>query len=295
MNSPEQSALGRPTLYADRYDPGLLYPLTRQTKRDELSLPRLPNGSTALPFMGADIWNVYELSWLNAKGKPQVALARLVVPCESPCIIESKSMKLYLNSFSQTCFASAQEVKQKIVQDISRAVWQNPLHEPDRAALTPPSVLLEVIEAKDFHTQKIQELDGLDLDRLDIECDLYQPAPHLLTAQLDQAPVSEVLSSKLLKSNCLVTGQPDWGSIRIAYTGPAIDQAALLAYLISFREHHEFHEQCVERVFMDIWSRCKPTKLNVYARYTRRGGLDINPFRTSHPQEMPTFNRTARQ
>ncbi|MEI7737937.1 MAG: NADPH-dependent 7-cyano-7-deazaguanine reductase QueF [Betaproteobacteria bacterium] len=295
MNSPEQSTLGRATVYAQRYDPGLLYPLERQTKRDELGLSRLPNGASALPFMGADIWNLYELSWLNAKGKPQVALARLVIACESPFIIESKSMKLYLNSFGQTRFANSQEVKEKIVQDISRAVWQVLEDGATSVRLTPPSIVLEMIDAKDFHLQKIQELAGVDLDRLDIECDVYQPAPHLLTAQFDQAPVSEVLCSQLLKSNCLVTGQPDWGSIRIAYTGPAIDQAALLAYLISFREHHEFHEQCVERVFMDIWTRCKPTKLTVYARYTRRGGLDINPFRTSHPQALPTLHRTARQ
>ena len=141
----------------------------------------------------------------------------------------------------------------------------------------------------------MHELDGLNLDRLDIECTHYQPAPELLTAALDEQPVDETLTSRLLKSNCLVTGQPDWGSVQIRYSGPQIDQAGLLRYIVSFRNHNEFHEQCVERIFMDIWRRCKPTKLAVYARYTRRGGLDINPFRTSWPQALPPNMRTARQ
>jgi 7-cyano-7-deazaguanine reductase len=204
-------------------------------------------------------------------------------------------MKLYFNSFSQTPFASAQEVQQKLTQDLSAGVWRLMKDDQTSPPGIHPSVLVEMIEAKDFQAQKIQELEGIDLDRLDIECSIYQPAPHLLSAQFDRAPVTEVLCSQLLKSNCLVTGQPDWGSVRIAYTGPQIDQAALLAYLISFREHNEFHEQCVERVFMDVWTRCKPSKLSVYARYTRRGGLDINPFRTSHPQALPSLIRTARQ
>jgi 7-cyano-7-deazaguanine reductase len=146
-----------------------------------------------------------------------------------------------------------------------------------------------------FDQEPIHELDGLSLDRLDIECTRYTPAPDLLRAALDEQPVSEVLTSNLLKSNCLVTGQPDWGSLQISYSGPQIDQEGLLQYIVSFRNHNEFHEQCVERMFMDIWTRCKPVKLTVYARYTRRGGLDISPFRTSHPQTVPLNVRTARQ
>ncbi len=146
-----------------------------------------------------------------------------------------------------------------------------------------------------FDQEPIHELDGLSLDRLDIECTRYTPAPDLLRAALDEQPVSEVLVSNLLKSNCLVTGQPDWGSVQISYSGPQIDQEGLLQYIVSFRNHNEFHEQCVERMFMDIWTRCKPVKLTVYARYTRRGGLDISPFRTSHPQSVPLNVRTARQ
>jgi 7-cyano-7-deazaguanine reductase len=291
MNSPEMSSLGKPTSYIDHYDPSLLYPLPRQVKRDELGLVQIKDAQLKLPFMGADIWTVYELSWLNPKGKPQVALLRLVIPCETPFIVESKSMKLYFNSFSQSKFESPQVVKDKITQDLSACVW----HGAEDKTQAPPSVGVEMIQAEAFHLQSFHELEGQDLDRLDIECNVYQPAPQLLTANANAAPVTEALCSQLLKSNCLVTGQPDWGSIRIAYTGPQIDQAGLLAYLVSFREHNEFHEQCVERVFMDIWKNCRPTKLSVYARYTRRGGLDINPFRTSHPQALPSMSRTARQ
>jgi 7-cyano-7-deazaguanine reductase len=291
MNSPEQSTLGKPTPYVDRYDPSLLYPLSRQTKRDELGLLKTQDQPLTLPFMGADLWSVYELSWLNPKGKPQIALLRLVIPCETPFIVESKSMKLYFNSFSQSKYESAEAVKQIIGEDLSRCVW----HGVEARQEKPSPVGVELIKTQDFHLQAFHELQGEDLDRLDIECNVYQPSPQLLTANFNAAPVTEALCSQLLKSNCLVTGQPDWGSIRIAYTGPQIDQAALLAYLVSFREHNEFHEQCVERIFMDVWKHCRPTKLSVYARYTRRGGLDINPFRTSHPQALPNLSRTARQ
>ena len=200
-------------------------------------------------------------------------------------------MKLYFNSFSQSKFESAKAVQEKIIHDLSSCVWKT--HSGSMSAV--PLVGVEMVDVKDFHLQTFHELEGEDLDRLDIECNVYQPAPQLLRAELDRAPVTEVLCSQLLKSNCLVTGQPDWGSIQISYTGPQIDQASLLAYLVSFREHNEFHEQCVERVFMDVWSRCRPSKLSVYARYTRRGGIDINPFRTSHPQALPNTSRTARQ
>jgi 7-cyano-7-deazaguanine reductase len=157
------------------------------------------------------------------------------------------------------------------------------------------SVGVKLLLQEKFDAEPVHELDGLNLDRMDIECSLYQPAPHLLTANAEEQPVTETLVSHLLKSNCLVTGQPDWGSVQISYSGPQIDQAGLLQYIVSFRNHNEFHEQCVERIFMDIWTRCKPTKLTVYARYTRRGGLDINPWRTSHPGTLPPNVRTARQ
>lgn len=281
MNTPEHSQLGKSSAYADQYDPQLLYPLARQPKRDEIGI------SGTLPFLGADLWTAFELGWLNLKGKPQVALARLVIPCDSLNIIESKSLKLYFNSFNNTRIASADEVALRLRTDLSEAIWRGG---PIRG-----SVGVQLLLPEQFDREPVHELDGLSLDRLDIECSHYQPAPHLLNANFDEQPVTETLTSQLLKSNCLVTGQPDWGSIRISYSGPQIEQGGLLQYLVSFRNHNEFHEQCVERIYMDIWRRCKPSQLTVYARYTRRGGLDINPFRTSHPQGLPANFRTARQ
>lgn len=281
MSTPEQSQLGKPSAYADQYDASLLFPLPRATKRAEIGI------GSQLPFFGADLWTGYELSWLNLRGKPQVALVHFTVPCETPNIIESKSFKLYLNSFNNSRFASADEVLTRLRTDVSEAVWRG----AERAA----TVGVRLVLPEAFATQKVQELQGLDLDRLDVECTDYQPRPELLRAETESAPISETLVSHLLKSNCLVTGQPDWGSVQIEYTGPAIDQERLLQYIVSFRNHNEFHEQCVERMFTDIWRQCQPIKLSVYARYTRRGGLDINPFRTSHPSNMPAALRTARQ
>jgi 7-cyano-7-deazaguanine reductase len=280
-NLPEHSQLGKSSSYADQYDAALLFPIPRADKRLELGISGTP------PFFGADLWTAFELSWLNLRGKPQLALAHIAVPCETPNLIESKSFKLYLNSFNSTRFSDAAEVQARLRADLSEAAW--------RGAAQPSSVGVRLLLPELFDREPVHELDGLSLDRLDIECSRYTPAPELLTAAFSEQPVSEVLTSNLLKSNCLVTGQPDWGSVRISYSGPQIAQEGLLQYLVSFRNHNEFHEQCVERIFMDIWSRCKPLKLTVYARYTRRGGLDINPFRTSHPQGLPANVRTARQ
>ncbi|MGV3570001.1 MAG: NADPH-dependent 7-cyano-7-deazaguanine reductase QueF [Ramlibacter sp.] len=281
MNSPEQSQLGKVVAFPDHYDPALLYPLARAPKRQELGL------HGALPFFGADLWTAFELSWLNARGKPQVAIAHFTVPCETPNIIESKSLKLYLGSFSNTRFASADEVRERLRVDLAEACW--------RGSGSNAGIGVRLLLPELFDREPVQELDGLSLDRLDIECTEYSPNPDLLRANFEEPPVEEVLTSNLLKSNCLVTGQPDWGSIQIRYTGPQVEQGGLLQYLVSFRNHNEFHEQCVERIFMDLWRRCKPTKLAVYARYTRRGGLDINPLRTSHPMALPANVRTARQ
>ncbi len=281
MSTPEQSPLGQATAYPEQYDAQLLFPLPRAPKRAEIGI------SAAPPFFGADLWTAYELSWLNPRGKPQVAIAQITVPCETPHIIESKSFKLYLGSFNNSRFASADEVRARIRADVSQALWQG--------SPAAGSAGVRLILPEEFDQQPIHEQDGLLLDRLDLECSHYHPAPELLQADASQPPVSEVLVSHLLKSNCLVTGQPDWGSVQIAYSGAPIDQAGLLQYLVSFRNHNEFHEQCVERIFMDLWTRCQPIKLSVYARYTRRGGLDINPFRTSHPQQLPANTRTARQ
>jgi 7-cyano-7-deazaguanine reductase len=280
-NLPEHSQLGKLAPFPDRYDPSLLFPISRAPQRAELGL------HGAMPFFGADLWTAFELSWLTPRGKPQVALAHIMVPCETPNLIESKSFKLYVNSFSNSPFASADEVRAHIRADVSEAVW--------RGAGSQSTVGVRLLLPDEFDREPVRELEGLSLDRLDIECAQYTPAPELLTAAVGEQPVEEVLTSKLLKSNCPVTGQPDWASVQIRYSGPQIDQGRLLRYLVSFRNHNEFHEHFVERIFVDLWQRCKPIRLAVYARYTRRGGLDINPFRTSHPLAVPSNVRTARQ
>ena len=285
MNQPEDSLLGKAAPYIDQYDASLLFPMARAGKRAEIGI------DAAAPFFGADMWTAFELSWLGARGKPQVALAHITVPCESPNIIESKSFKLYLNSYNNTRFADPEAVKTRLRADLSEAVWRD----ASRSGPAPASIGVRILLPEHFDREPVYELDGLSLDRLDVECTRYTPAPDLLRVLPDEAPVTEVLTSNLLKSNCPVTGQPDWGSVQISYSGAPIDQEGLLQYLVSFRKHNEFHEQCVERIFMDIWTRCKPSRLAVYARYTRRGGLDINPFRTSYPQALPPNTRTARQ
>ena len=300
MNQPEQSQLGKLSPYVDHYDATLLFPIPRAPKRQEIGV------LGSVPFFGADMWTAFELSWLNLRGKPQVALAHFTVPCETLNILESKSFKLYLNSFNNTRFASAVEVRARLREDLTKAVWLDTTGATTPGAVAndpndppvqtePPSIGVNITAASLFDREPIHELDGLSLDRLDLDCTHYTPAPELLTAAFEEQPVSEVLVSNLLKSNCLVTGQPDWGSVQISYSGPQIEQGGLLQYIVSFRNHPEFHEQCVERIFMDIWQRCKPVKLSVYARYTRRGGLDINPFRTSYPQKLPKNIRMARQ
>jgi 7-cyano-7-deazaguanine reductase len=238
-------------------------------------------------FLGADLWTAYELSWLNMRGKPQVAIARIIVPCESTHIVESKSLKLYLNSFNSTKFENFDVVKDTLEEDLSQAIWSgsSPL----------ARVQVELLTPSEFRKHSPQELSGLSIDRLDLECSVYQPDPSLLSANFNEQPVEETLVSDLLKSNCLVTGQPDWASVQISYYGPQIDQAGLLKYIVSFRDHNEFHEPCVERIFNDVWTHCKPTELSVFACFTRRGGVDISPYRTSKPQALPKNHRTPRQ
>lgn len=268
--------LGQPVhAYPTQYDPGLLCPIPRLAKREEIGIGHQP------PFVGADLWTAYELSWLNARGKPQIAIGSFVIPAESPCIIESKSLKLYLNSFNMERIESIEALALRLQEDLSRACGR--------------TVSVRLQTPDQFAAMKLQEFEGTPLDRLDLDCDIYSPAPWLLRADPGEGTVTETLVSDLLKSNCLITHQPDWASIRITYTGAPIDQAGLLQYLVSFRNHDEFHEQCVERIFMDLWNHCRPLKLEVFARYTRRGGLDINPCRSSHPTRLPTGFRGARQ
>ncbi|MDG6774268.1 NADPH-dependent 7-cyano-7-deazaguanine reductase QueF [Thiomicrorhabdus sp. ZW0627] len=269
-----QSLLGKATPYCKSYDPSLLFPIPRQEKRDELGFDL-----DSLPFQGLDIWSAFEVSWLNAKGKPIAVIAEFAFPADSPNLIESKSFKLYLNSFNGTRFDSRQQVINHWVEDLSAACGAE--------------VAVDVRDL-DMEETLIGRLPGKNLDGLDIEVDDYQVNPELLTLNDETDEVEETLNSHLLKSNCLVTGQPDWGSIVIRYRGRQINHENLLKYLISFREHNEFHEQCVERVFTDIMQRCRPSALTVYARYVRRGGLDINPYRSNFEDEFD-ISRTLRQ
>lgn len=266
--------LGHTSPYPEQLDPTLLSPVPRQLARDSLGL-----NSAELPFRGYDAWTGYELSWLDARGKPQVAIAEFTVPCTSPAIIESKSFKLFLNSLNQCRFSHWDEVQQLLVRHLS--------------ATAGATVDVVLIPLKEVAGTVISQLPGETIDDLPISVDDYQYRPELLTSDPSRI-VSETLYSDLLKSNCLITNQPDWGSVMIRYTGPALARDQLLRYLISFRSHNEFHEQCVERIFVDLIHFCQPTALTVYARYTRRGGLDINPFR-SNVEEMAPSGRLARQ
>lgn len=278
------SPLGKPTAYRADYAPELLYPIARQLKRDELFIT-----AELLPFVGADIWNAYEVSWLNPKGKPVVALASFRVPADSPSLIESKSFKLYLNSFNQTAFADAATVEATLERDLSAAAGAQIRAKIEVLSGRPwgqPLLLWSQVS--------IGHPEGILLDELDIACTTYQPAPEFLVVA-DGAVIEETLYSHLLKSNCLVTGQPDWAMVVVRYRGRPIEHAGLLRYIVSFRGHNEFHEQCVERIYCDIQRHCAPEALSVYARYTRRGGLDINPFRSSGEFPPPDNQREVRQ
>jgi 7-cyano-7-deazaguanine reductase len=270
----ENLVLGKVVGYADKYDPSLLQGVPRSLGREAIKL------AEPLPFSGVDIWNGYELSWLNSKGKPMIAILRCMVPITSPNLIESKSFKLYLNSFNQSKFETVELVRQHLQEDLSLCAGEN--------------VELKIISFEDFASIQMGTLDGIVIDDLDISVSASDIRPEQLKTDTKAQHVEERLVSHLLKSNCLITHQPDWGSVVIHYCGPQIDHESLLQYLISFRQHNEFHEQCVERIFQDINTHCRPEKLTVYARYTRRGGLDINPFRSNFEQAYPDV-RLARQ
>jgi 7-cyano-7-deazaguanine reductase len=275
MTTPDHSPLGKSTVYAEHYDPSLLFPIPRAPKRVEIGI------DGALPFHGEDVWNAYELSWLDARGKPCVALAEFRVPATSPNIVESKSLKLYLNAFMQTRMDGIGALRERLVADLSQA------------AGAPVSVALTA--AADFGAAVLQELEGEVIDALEVDVDHYGPPRAEFLRGDPGVVVTGTLVSHLLKSNCPVTGQPDWASLQIRYSGPRVDRAGLLRYIASFRRHNDFHEQCVERVFVDLQRRCAPTQLSVYARYTRRGGLDINPFRSTLAGASPGNPRGARQ
>lgn len=271
----EITLLGNTTEYIQQYTPELLEALPRSRNRSSIGIE-----PDSLPFSGFDLWTGFELSWLNKKGKPVVAIAEFVIPATSRNIIESKSFKLYLNSFNQSKFSTTEEVISTLVKDLSRAADGD--------------VKVKIFTEPDLYPQTIATLPGNCIDQLDISVDNYDFNPEYLIDATGTENVSETLSSNLLKSNCLVTNQPDWGSVIITYEGKKINQEKLLRYIISFRMHNEFHEQCVERIFNDINRYCHPAKLSVFARYTRRGGLDINPFRSNY-EEYPNLHRLVRQ
>ena len=272
VNSLGSLKLGKAVEYRDNYDKCLLQAVPRQLNRTEIGL------TGELPFAGEDVWTGYEVSWLNPKGKPVIAILKCIVPADSINLIESKSFKLYLNSFNQTHFASLEQVENTMKADLSECAGK--------------AVSVELYSLQQFDQFSVGELEGTVIDDIDIEIHNYTLNPEHLKTEDEET--SEILVSHLLKSNCLITNQPDWGSVAVKYQGSRINKAGLLKYLISFRQHNEFHEQCVERIFCDIMSRCKPNKLSVLARYTRRGGLDINPFRSNYEMHHDEI-RLARQ
>lgn len=271
--SGDKLLLGQATDYPQRYAPDVLYPIARRPGRAELGL-----GEGALPFHGVDVWTHYEVSWLDARGKPRVAVAEIRVPATSPCLVESKSMKLYFNSLNFERFDAADVFRARVEKDLSAAAGA-----PVTVTLLPAAAAGQVFA----------DLPGECLDELDIGCDAYEVDPGLLRADPGRI-VSETLHSHLLRSRCPVTHQPDWASVMVEYSGPALERGALLAYLVSYRNQSDFHEQCVERIFMDLMARGQPSSLTVYARYTRRGGLDINPWRSTGAGAPPAA-RQARQ
>lgn len=268
--------LGQTTEYKDSYDASLLFPIPRKLNRDEINIDDINP-----PFKGEDVWTGYELSWLNQKGKPVVAVAEFFFDCRSPYLIESKSFKLYLNSFNQTQFANFDDVKATLINDLSKA--------------SQSKVYVTLYTSNEFDCLLPSALPGHCIDDLDIAISEYNINPNLLKHVENAQHVEETLHSHLLKSNCLITSQPDWGSLIVRYQGKAICHESLLKYVISFRGHNEFHEQCVERIYADMMANLELTSLEVLARYTRRGGLDINPYRSTNHDKTQFRVKTNRQ
>lgn len=264
--------LGKQTQYAANYAPDLLYPIPRKMARSQIGLGK------KLPFYGYDIWNAYDLSWLNSKGKPEVGIGEFIIPCDSENLIESKSFKLYLDSFNGTKFSSIAEVQNTLANDLSNNI---------------KAEVMVNIKSINNYAEGLRNFSGINLDEYDIACNEYQINPDFLFTE--NADAGETLYSHILKSNCPVTGQPDFGSVSISYQGEKINHQGLLKYIVSFRDHNEFHEACAERIFMDILNKCAPKKLTVFARYSRRGGLDINPLRTNNKDFCLNNQRLYRQ
>jgi 7-cyano-7-deazaguanine reductase len=262
----QDSPLGQATTYPDDYSPDLLYAIARIDSRLALGLEGDP------PFNGMDIWNAWDLTWLDMKGQPQVATAEIRVPADSVNLVESKSLKLYLGSVAMSRFESPNDLAAVLSRDLG--------------ACTGSDVYVAIRPSIETDSAAISRLPGQCIDNLKVPCDTFSVAPELLAAD-SRTLLSEDLYTDTLRSLCPVTGQPDIGSVMISYRGPQIDRAGLLRYIVSYRQHQDFHESCVERMFMDIREQCGAEQLTVYARYQRRGGIDINPFRSNFEATIP--------
>lgn len=271
----EHGILGQHTQYPSQYDSKLLFPIARAEARERLGI------FSPLPFIGQDIWNAYELSWLDKAGRPRAGLAEIVIPATSESIIESKSFKLYLNSLNQTRIGDSERLRQMMVSDISQACGGK--------------VTVAITPATASHGFPIEYLNGEVIDDMEVDINYYGPPEPLYLGISEETQVGESLVSHIFRSNCPVTNQPDWASIQIRYLGRRIEREGLLRYLVSYRTHNDFHENCVEHIFMDIMRQCKPLQLSVYARFTRRGGLDINPYRSTEGMSSPGNIRLVRQ
>lgn len=271
----EHGILGKATDYPSVYDASLLFAIPRSQAREAIGL------YAPLPFIGQDIWNAYELSWLDKAGRPRAGLAEIVVPASTKNIIESKSFKLYLNSFNQTRIGDSERLRQMLVSDISNACGGN--------------VTVTITPASASHAYPVEYLNGEVIDEMEVDINYYGPPEPLYLSIIEESQVNESLISHIFRSNCPVTNQPDWASVQIRYLGNRIEREGLLRYLVSYRTHSGFHENCVERIFSDIMNHCKPLQLSVYARFTRRGGLDINPYRCTEGMGMPGNVRLVRQ
>lgn len=259
--------LGRESDYPTHYDPGVLFAIPRADSRAALDL-------AVLPFHGVDIWNAWELTWLDPNGMPQVATAEIRVPADSASLIESKSLKLYLNSFAMTRYPNRTVVQDLISADLSECAGG--------------AVTVKLAGHDDVVVNVVKILPGDCLDELAVQCDKFDVDPSLLRSDASKI-VNESLHTHLLRSLCPVTAQPDIGSLAIHYDGPKIDRNALLQYIVSYREHNDFHEACIERMFTDLQHYCGARSLSVFARYQRRGGLDINPFRSNFESDVPNL------
>ncbi|SFR42742.1 7-cyano-7-deazaguanine reductase [Marinobacter daqiaonensis] len=269
----DNAPLGKSSDYPERYAPELLFPVPRDDNRRRIALD-----DGRWPWFGEDLWQAWELSWLRPSGVPEVAWGTFRLPAASPSLIESKSLKLYLNSLNQEVYSSHGQVRETIERDLASACG------------AAASVMLYSVDRG--MTAAGRPEGAILIDDEPVDGVIYEYCPEVLVAGGEK--VSESLCSHLLKSNCPVTGQPDWGSLLIEYTGPAMDRAALLKYVVGFRQKQDFHEHCVETVFTDLMRACQPEQLTVSARYTRRGGLDINPWRSTSPGEAPLV-RLVRQ